>query len=414
MPAIPRESEFDSTVAFAREGYHYIARRCALHGSDVFQARIMMQETLCLRGEEAARLFYDSERFERAGAVPHRLQATLFGEGAVQTLDGAAHRHRKKMFLSLMSPGGIERLKHINAEHWRLYTARWAKQREVAILDQTLELLCRSVCAWAGVPLERAGAHRTTRDFAALVESGAKIGPYHWIGRRARHRLEGWIAELIEEVRAGRFQAAEGALRDVAAHRDPDGELLDSRTAAVELINVLRPTVAVAWYITWIALALHAYPECRVRLQGSDPDYCHLFVQEVRRFYPFVPGVVARVRCDFEWRGYLFRKGTRAILDLYGTNHDGRLWPDPDRFMPERFRHWQGSPFALIPQGGGSYEDGHRCPGEWITLELMKQAAEQLARKIRYDVPEQDLGISYARMPTAPNSKFVISNVRAA
>jgi fatty-acid peroxygenase len=60
---------------------------------------------------------------------------------------------------------------------------------------------------------------------------------------------------------------------------------------------------------------------------------------------------------------------------------------------------WDGSPFNFIPQGGGDHQTGHRCPGEWIALALMKQAADFLARGMRYDVPKQDLRPDWSRLP---------------
>lgn len=57
----------------------------------------------------------------------------------------------------------------------------------------------------------------------------------------------------------------------------------------MELINLLRPTVEVAWFVMFAALALHQYPECRDKLDAGQDDYLERFVQEVRRFYPFFP-----------------------------------------------------------------------------------------------------------------------------
>jgi fatty-acid peroxygenase len=99
-----------------------------------------------------------------------------------------------------------------------------------------------------------------------------------------------------------------------------------------------------------------------------------------------------------------------VLLDLYGTNHDERLWPEPGRFRPERFRDWAGDPYTLIPQGGGAYETGHRCPGEWLTMGLIREAIRLLSRT-RYEVPDQDLSISLRKMPALPASGFVIANV---
>jgi len=41
----------------------------------------------------------------------------------------------------------------------------------------------------------------------------------------------------------------------------------------------------------------------------------------------------------------------------------------------------------------------------------MKNAVALLTRAIRYEVPEQDLGFSLSRMPTAPRSGFVLTRV---
>lgn len=130
--------------------------------------------------------------------------------------------------------------------------------------------------------------------------------------------------------------------------------------------------------------------------------------------YPFFPSIVARVRHDFEWKGYRFPEGRRVMLDLYGTNHDQRAWQAPDQFRPERFRRWDGNPFTFVPQGPGDHYLNHRCPGEWITIELMKVALTFLAKHLTYDVPEQDLRIDRSRLPALPQSRFMMSKVRAA
>jgi fatty-acid peroxygenase len=137
-----------------------------------------------------------------------------------------------------------------------------------------------------------------------------------------------------------------------------------------------------------------------------------LFVQEVRRFYPFFPLVAARVRNSLAWNGYRFAQGTRVLLDLYGTNHDQRLWDRPEVFQPLRFREWNGSAFNFVPQGGGDHAVHHRCPGEWITIALMKQALAFMTRSMTYDVPKQDLRVRLSRMPAIPRSRFVIQNAR--
>jgi fatty-acid peroxygenase len=134
-------------------------------------------------------------------------------------------------------------------------------------------------------------------------------------------------------------------------------------------------------------------------------------VQEVRRFYPFFPAVPAIVRENFRWRGYTLRAGTRALLDLYGIDHDPRLWKDPDTFRPERFHGWNEDPYGLVPQGGGDHAEGHRCAGEWITIALMETALRFLTDEIDYRVRRDDLAIDFSRLPALPQEPLVLEDV---
>ncbi len=97
-----------------------------------------------------------------------------------------------------------------------------------------------------------------------------------------------------------------------------EGNLLDIETAAVEVINIIRTIAAIAIFINFITLAVHHFPEEREKLLSDDVNYAHMFVQVVRRYYPFFPFTVALVKKDFIWNGYEFEKGTLALLDLMG------------------------------------------------------------------------------------------------
>ncbi len=326
MYQFPRDKSLDSSLALLSEGYRFIPRRCRRYQSDVFETRLMLRRAICTMGEDAARMFYYPDRFTRRGALPITALTLLQDIGSAAVLDGKAHRHRKQMFMSLMTPQAIQRLGDVTTAQWQDYIGKWENQDRVVLHDEAQEILCRAVCEWAGVPLTESEAKQRTREFGAMIDGAGAIGPRNWRGQLLRARTERWMRNIIEQVRSDRIEVTEGsAAHIIARHQDPDGKTMDTRTAAVELINVLRPTVAVARYVTFAALALHQHPECRGKLQADD-EYTELFVQEVRRFYPFFPLVAGRVRNEFEWRGQHFRKGTWVLLDLYSTNHDPRSW----------------------------------------------------------------------------------------
>jgi fatty-acid peroxygenase len=413
MPKIPRDQSFDATYPILfKDGYRYIGTRCEKYQSDIFKTRLMLRRAICIRGEDAAKLFYDNALFMRKGAAPKRIQRSLLGKGGVHGLDDEAHRHRKQMFLSLMHPENLARLSRLADASWEIQSAKWEKMRRVVLQKEAQEILCRAVCEWSGIPLGK-DLPKRARDLAAMVDSFGAVGPRFWRGTRARRKTEKWIRGIVGEIRKGKLTPSEeSAAAVIAMHRDLSGKLLDQQIAAVELINVIRPTVAVAYLIVFSALALHQHSEYLRKLREGGDRECEMFVQEVRRFYPFAPVMGAIARRDLEWRGYKIPKGTLAILDLYGTNHDGRIWNQPDEFRPERFENWNGSPFNFIPQGGGDHSSGHRCAGEWITIEQLKTAVGFLIKHISYEVPQQDLRVSMTRMPTRPRSGFVMRRVR--
>jgi fatty-acid peroxygenase len=419
MSSIPRDPALDSTLALFREGYEFIWNRCKRFQSELFQARFMGKPALCIHGRDAAQLFYDDSKLQRGGAVPRRIVTSLFGKHGIQTLDGSAHRHRKAAFLALMNATNLQRLMDETAQHWRRSIMEWEQSETVVLFDETQRLLTRAACAWAGVPLDAREVSRRARDFCQMVDAFGGAGPRLWKGKLARARAERWMEGVVQEARSSGLRAEPGtALQVMAALRAESGELLPARVAAVELLNVIRPTVAISWYISFAALALHQHPDSRLELAAETPGeaaegYAHLFVQEVRRFYPFAPFLGARVRAPFAWRGHHFEPGTLVLLDVYGTHHDPQIWAAPEEFRPERFAGWNGDSFGFIAQGGGDPARGHRCAGEWITMHQLTLALHFLTRCVQYDVPPQDLRFDLARMPTRPRSGFVMSGLRS-
>lgn len=407
----------DSTVPLLVEGYAWLPdRRRRTDGAPV-RTRLLGKPAIALHGLDAVRFFYDEDHVHRRSALPGPVLDTLFGRGAVHTLDGEQHRVRKALFVHLLKDEqGIAALTGRAAAEWERARATWAGRPQVVLYDEFALLLTRAVCDWVGVPLDDAGARETAEDLVAMVDGFATPGPRHWRARRARRRQEERLARRIEAVRRsaagpGTSGARPGsALEAVARHHDADGGLLDPHTAAVEVLNIVRPTVAVSWFLTYAAHALHRWPDHRTRLAEDEPGHARAFAQEVRRFYPFVPFVGGLAATDLEWRGESIGAGSMILLDVYGHNHDPALWPEPYTFDPGRFADTEPGRDHLIPQGGGDVTGGHRCPGEDIVLALLETLAPLLAR-LEYRVTEQNLTIPLHRIPSRVSSGFVVSDI---
>ncbi|MFJ3202500.1 cytochrome P450 [Streptomyces sp. NPDC086989] len=402
----------DSTLALLVHGYAWLPDRMRGSLDGTVRTRLMGRPAIALRGPDAVSFFYDEKHVVRTAALPDPVLDTLFGQGAVHTLDADVHLVRKAMFIALLKDGaGVAALGESVTRRWREAMAD-RQQDRVVLFDEAARVLALAVRDWAGVPLSDAAAAGLARDCTSMVDGFATPGPRHLRARRARRRQEDALAGLITDVRTTPEADSTGsALEAVAWHRDLDGTLLDPRTAAVELLNIIRPTVAIAWFAAFAAHALHRWPHHRGALRaGTAGSYAEAFAHEVRRFYPFAPFVAGLAAQDLTWQGAHVPQGALVLLDLYGQNHDPALWEDPYRFDPRRFTGPEGPKDSLddlVPQGGGDPASGHRCPGEDITVTALAAIATELAR-LDYEVPDQDLGIPLSRMPTLPRSGFVL------
>ncbi|MFD7258221.1 cytochrome P450 [Streptomyces sp. NPDC059874] len=399
----------DSTLSLLTHGYAWAPDlRRAHDGAPVVHTRLMGRPAVLLHGPEAVALFYDESRVQRHGALPAPVLDTLFGRGAVHTLDGADHRGRKELLVSLlMSPEGVGGLSARVESGWRDAVIDW-EGRRVVLFDEVAALLAGAVCDWMGLPVPDDAAREIAEDCVAMVDGFATAGPRHVRARRARQRQEQGLLAAVDRAREHDPRLRSGTVVEtVALYREPDGTLLDPHTAAVELLNIIRPTVAITWFVTFAAHALHRHPGQRDQLRDIGPAHARAFAHEVRRFYPFVPFVAGLAARDLTYAGDEVPAGTLLLLDVYGHHHDPALWERPYHFAPGRFLGHEPGRDELIPQGGGDARTGHRCPGEDITLSLLTTLSSALAH-LDLDVPQQDLSIPLSRIPTRPRSGFVL------
>lgn len=332
----------------------------------------------------------------------------MFGKGTVHGLDGSAHRHRKAMFLRLLDDEATAEIVRLARIGWERSLPETGLRRPIVLFDESVQVFAAAVSRWAGLAVDVPGFVDHARDLAMIIDGFGSIGIGQVRARMARLRSRAWARSYIRAVREGTVAIPpDRAVSVIALHRDHRNRRLPLDTAADELLNILRPTVAVAWFVTFAARALHDHPQWREPLEAQDAQVVRAFTQEVRRYFPFAPFLAAWPRREFVWRGHRFRPGTRVVLDLYGTDHDPAIWRSPGDFDPSRFTAWQPDAFELIPQGGGEPDDGHRCPGEPLAIALLEQAATVLARTPAH-LAAQRLTYPMSRFPTRIPSGVVM------
>jgi cytochrome P450 len=94
---------------------------------------------------------------------------------------------------------------------------------------------------------------------------------------------------------------------------------------------------------------------------------------------------------DIEINGIKFRKGTRVLMPVYPVHHSEEYFPEPEKFLPERFlKENSGSitPFTFRAFGGGS----RQCIGQRFAMNEMKACMAKLLAKFRLEMaPETKL-----------------------
>lgn len=127
--------------------------------------------------------------------------------------------------------------------------------------------------------------------------------------------------------------------------------------------------------LSWIGYYLSTYPEVQTKLQaevdtelqGRTPTYddiqhlkyCHAILNETLRIQPVVPMIDRVTTKEMEVAGKFIPKGTVIGLGIYPLHHNPKYWPEPERFIPERWDKLERQSFTWTP-----FSAGHRnCIG---------------------------------------------------
>jgi fatty-acid peroxygenase len=307
---------------------------------------------------------------------------------------------RKGRFLTALDTAAQAGMADLLETVWRRRAGARAGAEAVDVRREAVRVLGETVLAWAGVPLDADDPGEVTAELDAMVRGAGRFGPANAVARARRLRTERRARRWIGRARSGALPA-DTVLADVAAWTDEAGRPLPVPVAAVELLNLLRPTVAVAEFLVLAALVLTLRPGERARVR--DDAYATAFAHEVRRRAPFFPVIAGRATRPLDWRGQDLGPRAWVMLDLYGTNHDARIWPEPQRFRPARFLDG-ADPRWIVAQGAGDYTPDHRCPGEPLTNGLIARFARLLAEEGWRPAGEVDPYVRFSRIPALPRT----------
>lgn len=228
---------------------------------------------------------------------------------------------------------------------------------------------------------------------------GTPYADYLDICERLDHRLR----ELIERRRTtglGNDVLSALIAGDDEGHRFSETELI-SQTAMLMVAG--HETTAVS--LCWIALMLATHPDIQRALASEVMDVLgeraptledlermpllRHTVREALRLLPAAPVLFRRAATDFELGGHQLPAGATLLVSPYRTHRDAQLYPEPRRFMPQRWDTLQVGPYQYLPFGAGS----RRCIGaglaeqaqHFTTALILQRARLVIATPTRVD-----------------------------
>ncbi|TRD21867.1 cytochrome P450 [Palleronia caenipelagi] len=406
--SLPVSPQGDLTVALARDPYRTLSQTALRVGADAFRGKLLLSDTVFLTGRDMAEQFYTGGFATVSPTGSGKILGFIGGNDTDAETQQTERQRRRALLTDAIAPEKREAL--IGRVEAGLKALSERAPNEIVLRDEMVRVLTRATLEWAGLTLSEGEAEKVAEDLItrsghAIPTSLRKVG-----AAPSQQRLESWAATLIGEIRANTREVTRDGLADqVASYYTAEMLPPDRKEAGTEFLNHLNAITGVATYFTFMA---HA---CATRENGHRDmsERPHSFVQEVRRYYPAVPFVRARTSKDVEIAGATVEAGTRVVLDLYGINHDARLWDHPAMFRPSRFDNLTIDPYALLAQGAGDEVTGNPCPGLDLTTDLMLAFGEWFSG-LTYEMPRQNLDLAMSEMPALPKSGVVLQNLRAA
>ncbi|MGC8485315.1 MAG: cytochrome P450 [Candidatus Baltobacteraceae bacterium] len=218
----------------------------------------------------------------------------------------------------------------------------------------------------------------------------------------ARARLDEIVYGLIAQRRASAETGGDALSLLIAAEDAEDGYRPSDRQVRDEALTLFlagHETTANALLWTWYLLAHH--PEVERRLHDEvdgadfsrDPmelwaslEYTRRVFRESMRLYPpaWIFGREAREPVKLVG-GYDVDAGTTVLIAPLVLHRRPDLFPDPERFDPERWLRGDTPQFAYVPFGGGA----RRCIGEEFAWTEGVLVLATLARAFRFTLCDE-------------------------
>jgi cytochrome P450 len=234
-------------------------------------------------------------------------------------------------------------------------------------------------------------------------------------GRTTRERLKR-ADETLRELgeRQGERRSVLHALLELSQQSDVPWRLEEIRANLLQLYFAGFDTTRCATIWTLFLLAQHpevcsrVLDELHQQLGGRDPEhedlsrltYLHAVVDESLRLYPTGPVGFRQTDEPLQVGDYALPADTVFVYTPWVTHRIPRIYPEPERFLPERFAGGKKYPIsAYLPFGFGP----DSCVAGTFAQVQIKTLVSMLLRRFRLDVlPGQTLSLTLPSIQLLP------------
>jgi len=384
--------------------------------SDVFRAPVSSKKSYCLVSDPKILQYLFTHDTGKALSSPGdltQITAPLIGRKNVIGSGGKQHQHRRKLTMPPLRPQSclttystvIQQVTQAVIDQWQVgdrfdLRAEMQKITTRVILRvvlglksgdraQSLEHLLNSLLNMIATPVS------SLLLFVPRLRTD--LGPWS-PGGRIRTLRNNINQHLLAEVKARRNNSQASAEMDVLSlllsAKDPEGCDLSEQDICDELMMFLiagfeATTVALTWSLYWalflpevkqnILAELNEMPEEHEASELMSLPYLSAACSETLRIHSVVMLTFARqVNEPLQLGGYQFKPGDLVMGSVYSLHRREDLYPQPDRFRPERFLEKQFSPYEFMPFGGGV----RRCMGSALAQCEMKIVLATVLRQV--------------------------------
>jgi cytochrome P450 len=225
---------------------------------------------------------------------------------------------------------------------------------------------------------------------------------------RALRELDTVVYRIIADRRQTRRDEADLLSMFLSARDEETGAGMTDRQLRDEVMTMLlagHETTSLA--LSWTYYLLSRHPETERTItdevdrvigdrrpgftHGDQLVYTRRVLEESLRLYPPAWGFSRLALGDDQIGGYRVPNGSIVFLIPFVIHRRPKLWPDPERFDPDRFtpEHESARPrFAYIPFGGGP----RGCIGNQFAMLEAQLIVAAIAQRYRIElVPEQTI-----------------------